>query len=57
MKHPLVTPEQARDALFKAGWHPTMMGKPVTDPKIRAALLDLNEAEIRRTRARMRAMS
>jgi hypothetical protein len=54
-RHP--TPEQAREALFAAGWHPSMYMLPVTDPKIREAMRVLNEADVRRTHARIRAMS
>jgi hypothetical protein len=56
-RHNLKTPEEAREALFAAGWHPSMHTLPVTDPKIRKALQDLNTAQVRRSMARIRALN
>ena len=47
------TPEEVRHDLFAAGWHPSMVGQPVTDKKISDLLLELNAACAKRTRARL----
>lgn len=47
------TPEQVRIELFDAGWHPSMVGSPIIDKRIRNLLLELNEANRKRTMARL----
>jgi hypothetical protein len=49
------TPEQVRAELFKAGWKPSMAGKEVEDDKIRALLLELNQANVLATQRRLKA--
>ena len=49
----LKTPDQAREALFEAGWHPSMAGQPQSDPKIVKALHDLYKANVRAATARI----
>jgi hypothetical protein len=48
------TPDAIRRRLFKAGWHPSMAGMPVTDEKISALLLELNAANAARTMRKLR---
>lgn len=48
------TPEQVREDLFEAGWRPSMMGMRVPDERINSLLLELDQANRKRTIAKMR---
>jgi hypothetical protein len=50
------SPDQIRDALYAAGWKPTMAfgASPHPDPEIHRLLLELNQANVMLTQRRMR---
>lgn len=49
-------PEKIRAKLFEAGWHPSMVGLPITDKRINDLLLELNDALREKTMRRLKRL-